>query len=118
MAARLALVLGSVLFTLLVGEFGARLWRGPQALAAWPNLVTLERRNTVAQGTGRLIHDSRLGFVAQPGFARDGVSYDARGFRNTAPVASTGTFTGASTGALMGAPVLVVGDSFAHGDEV
>jgi hypothetical protein len=113
-AARLALVLGAVLFTLLVAELGARLWRGSQALLAWPNLVTLERRNTVAQGTGRLIHDPGLGFVARPGFARDGVSYDLRGFRNTGPIASTGT----SSGALMEAPVLVVGDSFAHGDEV
>jgi hypothetical protein len=109
-AGRLALVLGSVLFMLLVAELGTRLWRGPQALLTWPNLVALERRNTVAQGVGRLIHDPELGFVAQPGFARDGVSYDARGFRNTAP--------SASTGAPMGAPILVVGDSFAHGDEV
>ncbi|HYC64278.1 MAG TPA: hypothetical protein VEC14_06070 [Reyranellaceae bacterium] len=104
MIGRSALVLGSLLVGFLLLELGVRLWRG--ALLDWPNLVALDRRNSVAQGVGRLIHHPELGYVARPGFARDGVSYDGRGFRSHPPLASAA------------APVLVVGDSYAHGDEV
>jgi hypothetical protein len=107
MIGRTILVLGSVLFSLLAVELGARLWLG--RLADWRNIVLQDRRSTLAQGGGRLMHDARLGFISRPGFARDGFSYDAQGFR-TMPAVTP------ATGALP--PILVVGDSFAHGDEV
>ena len=106
MAGRLALVLGSVLFTLLIAELGARLWRGPATLLDWQNIVLRDRRNTATHhNAGRQIHDSELGFVPRPAISKDGFTYDANGYRVTPP--------GGATPA-----ILVVGDSFAHGDEV
>lgn len=109
MIGRAALVLASVLITLLAAELAARLWRGPATLLDWHNIVLQDRRSTLAQGAGRLMHDPRLGFVSRPGFSRDGYSYDAQGFRSMPAM-------GPAAGAVP--PVLVVGDSFAHGDEV
>ncbi len=63
MLGRLALVVGSVLFTLGALEIGCRLWRGPDSLLNWSNLVLEERRATRAAGVGRLKHDAELGFV-------------------------------------------------------
>jgi hypothetical protein len=59
----------------------------------------------------RAVPDPRLGFVGRPGYrSGDGaLSYDAHGLRPTPPPAGV---------ALAEPPILVVGDSFAHGDEV
>ncbi len=105
---RATLVVASVLFTLIVLELGCRLVRGPDWLVHWSNLVLQERRATRASGSGRLIHDDRLGFVNHPGYARDGVTYDAHGYRLTPTTAK----------ALAEPPMLIVGDSYAHGDEL
>lgn len=109
MAGRLALVVGSVLFALAVLEVGCRLWRGPEALLDWSNIVLDERRATRGAGDGRLMHDKLLGFVTRPGYTAQGVTYDDDGYRLTPPPAGV---------ALAEPPVLVVGDSYAHGDEV
>lgn len=109
MFGRTALVLGSVLVTLLVLELGCRLWRGPSALLDWSNIILAERQATLKAGAGRLKRDSELGFVLRPGFSAEGVTYDLRGHRLTPAPAGT---------VLAEPPVLVVGDSYAHGDEV
>lgn len=109
MAGRAALVLGSVLFALLVLELGCRLWRGPGALLNWSNIILEERKATRSAGDGRLMHDKLLGFVTRPGYTAPGVTYDDDGYRLTPSPAGV---------ALAEPPVLVVGDSYAHGDEV
>ena len=109
MLGRAALVLGSVLVTLLVLELGCRLWRGPAALLDWSNIILRERQATLNAGVGRLKRDSDLGFVLRPGYAAQGVTYDLHGHRLTPAPAGT---------VLAEPPVLVVGDSYAHGDEV
>ena len=97
MLGRLVLVVSSVLLTLGVLEIGCRLWRGPEALLNWSNIVLEDRRATRTAGAGRLKYDSDLGFVP------------TQGYRPTP--APTGL-------ALAEPPILVVGDSYAHGDEV
>ncbi len=109
MLGRLALVLGSLLVGLLLLELGCRLVRGPAALLGWSNIVLKERQATRGSSDGRLKRDSELGFVLRPGFSADGVTYDLHGFRLTPAPAGT---------VLAEPPVLVVGDSYAHGDEV
>ena len=106
---RAALVLGSLLVALFVLELGSRLWRGPAALLDWSNIILKEREATRSAGGGRLRRDSELGFVSRPGFAGDGVTYDLHGYRLTPAPAGT---------VLAEPPVLAVGDSYAHGDEV
>lgn len=109
MKSRIALVIGSVLFSLIVLELGCRIARGPQWLVQWPNIVLEGRRGTQREVQGRTIHDPRLGFIARPGFSYGGLHYDERGLRVTP--APEGI-------ALARPPILVVGDSYAHGDEV
>jgi hypothetical protein len=109
MKGRIALVIGSVLFSLLVLELGCRLLRGPSWLVDWPNLVLQERIATKGQGVGRLVPDPTLGFVARPGFSSNGLTYDGHGWRVSPNPDGL---------ALAEPPVLVVGDSIAHGDEV
>ena len=81
MLERLGLITGSILIALLGLELACRLVRGPEALVHWSYIVLQERRATIGQGAGRLVHDARLGFVARPGYAKDGVSYDQHGYR-------------------------------------
>lgn len=109
MLGRAALVLGSVLVTLLALELGCRLWRGPAALLDWSNIILRERQATLNAGAGRLKRDSELGFVLRSGYAAESVTYDLHGHRVTPAPAGT---------VLAEPPVLVVGDSYAHGDEV
>lgn len=109
MPGRVALVVGSILFTFAVLELGCRLWRDPALLLQWSNIVLDERKATRAAGDGRLMHDAALGFVPRPGYAADGVTYDRNGYRLT-PTAGRLTPTEP--------PVLAVGNSYAHGDEV
>ena len=112
MAGRLALLLGTILFGLGAMELGLRLISGWAGLLQWPNLVVQARSVSWATGSdSRAVHDPRLGFVGRPGYrSGDGeLGYDARGLRLTpAPEGVT----------LAEPPILVVGDSFAHGDEV
>ncbi len=83
MLGRAALVLGSVLVSLLLLELGCRLWRGPSALVDWSNIILAERQATRDAGSGRMTRDSELGFVTRPGFTGDGVTYDRHGHRLT-----------------------------------
>jgi hypothetical protein len=109
MLGRAALVVGSLLVGLLLLELGCRLWRGPSALLDWSNIVLRERQETRSSSDGRLKRDSNLGFVLRPGFSAEGVTYDLHGHR----------LTPAPAGAVLAEPpVLAVGDSYAHGDEV
>jgi len=94
---RLALVVASVLFTLGALEIGCRLWRGPESLLDWSNIVLEDRRATRTAGVGLLKYDAELGFVP------------AQGYRPTPVPAGL---------ALAEPPILVVGDSYAYGDEV
>jgi hypothetical protein len=107
--ARAGLVTVSIVAALILLELGCRLLRGPDWLVNWRNLVLKERIDTRSQGVGRLKPDPLLGFVAVPGFARDGLHYDAHGFR-VAP--------NPDGVALAEPPILVEGDSIAHGDEI
>jgi hypothetical protein len=109
MTGRIALLLGSVLFSLIVLELGVRLARGPEWLVQWPNIVLRDRLMTQREETSRMVHDPRLGFVGRPGHAYQGLHYDARGLRLS---------PASDAGALAQPPVLVVGDSYAHGDEL
>lgn len=110
----LGLVLASIVLTLAGLEIGLRLTRvldeGIDGLTHWPNLV-LEARTAKldAETAGRAVHDARLGFVGRPGYrSHNGrLGYDAEGYR-VAP-APPGV-------PLEEPPILVVGDSFAHGD--
>jgi len=108
LAGRIALLVGSILLGLCVLELGLRALSGPQWLVEAPNLALRQRASTRLGGEGRVIHDDRLGFVPRPGFSSPHENYDERGFRRT-PTSATG---------LAEPPILVVGDSFAHGDEV
>jgi hypothetical protein len=111
MKGRIALVIGSVLFSLVLLELGCRLARGPEWLVQWPNIILQDRLRTQRDVVGRSIHDPRLGFVGRPNYASsDGrLHYDERGL----------LVTPAPEGiALARPPILVVGDSYAHGDEV
>ena len=109
MKSRLALVVGSVLFTLVALELGCRLLRGPQWLVHWPNLVLKERIDTRSQGVGRIIPDRELGFVAKPGYSSRLFAYDEHGWRIAPNPEGI---------VLADPPILVAGDSLAHGDEV
>ncbi len=101
MTGRIALLVGSILFTFAALEIGCRLWRGPDSLLNWSNLVLEERRATRAAGVGRLTYDAELGFVP------------TQGYRPTPTPMPTPAGL-----ALAEPPILVVGDSYAHGDEV
>jgi hypothetical protein len=114
---RVALVVGSILFSLLLLELGVRAVNGDEqggwhALVHWPNLVVQARTLSWARGdNSRAVADTRLGFVGRPNYvSSDGaLHYDAHSFRVTpAPEGM----------ALDEPPILVVGDSYAHGDEV
>ena len=107
--ARAGLVMVSLIVTLMMLELGCRLLRGPEWLTNWRNLVLKERIDTRSQGVGRLKPDPGLGFVAVPGFGRDDRHYDEHGFR-VAP--------NPDGVALAEPPILVEGDSIAHGDEI
>ncbi|MBS0524106.1 MAG: SGNH/GDSL hydrolase family protein [Proteobacteria bacterium] len=105
---RLALVVGSVLFGLMMLELGLRALDGWRSLAHWPNLVLQAR---TASWDRHTVHDPRLGFVPRPDYYwyHGMAHYDAHSDRLTpAPPGM----------ALAEPPVLVLGDSFAHGDEI
>ncbi len=105
---RLMLLIGSVLVGLFGMELGFRALLRPELLLHWPNFILEERIDSTAV-MDRLVPDRDLGWTGNPRYAVDGVSYDAQGYRTTpGPAAAT----------LAEPPILVVGDSYAHGDEV
>lgn len=107
--ATVVLVLSSVLFSLIVLELACRIARGPEWLVQWPNIVLQDRQRTQGDVVARSIHDPHLGFVGRPGYYKGGLHYDARGFR----------VTPAPEGIALAQPaILVLGDSYAHGDEI
>ena len=109
LAARLALVAGSILFTLFAVEIGCRLLRGPAALWSWKNYVLDERRKLAERNQGsRFTLDPTLGYVQRAGYDSENIHYDADGFRVVPPLPA-----GARPGL-----VLATGDSFTQGDEV
>jgi lysophospholipase L1-like esterase len=108
MLARIALVIASMLITLLVVELGARLMRGPEWLWTWRNLV-LQERTMAGTRDGRFVYDAQLGFVSAPDFKSPGINYDARGYRigPTLPEDEAAR-----------PPIVALGDSYTHGDEL
>lgn len=108
LAARIALVVGSVFLSLSLLEVGCRLLlRGPESLTHWPNLA----RERMGTGPGRAqcqyAYDQTIGWTAPPNCSSRTYNADADGFRRTTPKSS-----------LAEPPVLVTGSSFAKGDEV
>ncbi|CAN5862819.1 hypothetical protein BH11PSE3_BH11PSE3_06100 [soil metagenome] len=107
LAASVALVAGSVLFSLVALELGYRLLQsGPQALVEWPNLAHA-RLSTDGAGSCAYAYDATLGWTSPADCTSPQYNVDAAGFRITP-----------ATGALAEPPLLVVGSSFAKGDEV
>jgi hypothetical protein len=104
--ARIALVVGSVLFSLVVLEMGCRLLRGgPAALADWPNLAR-ERMNNNDSGGCAYVDDATLGWALPPHCKSPIYNVDADGFR-------------AKPGQLspVGPTLLATGSSFTQGEE-
>jgi GDSL-like Lipase/Acylhydrolase family len=108
MLGRFVLVIGSVLFTLLVVELGARLARGPEWLSKWENRVLVER-TTADTRHGRFAYDAELGFIPTPGFTSADINYDARSYRIGPALPKDEAAQ---------PPVVALGDSYTHGDEV
>lgn len=109
MIGRFALVLVSLTVGLGLLELGCRLVRGPASLMDWSNIVLAERRATRSVTDSRMIHDAELGFVGRPGYASRDTNNDSKGYR----------FTPSPEGLNQAdRPILVVGDSYAQGDEV
>lgn len=110
MAGRVALLIGSVLFSLIVLELGARLVRGAEWLVHWPNLVLQERLRAAAENLQhRFVYDPVLGYTPRPGFSSPLIHYDPQGFRFMPALPAN---------AADGPPVLATGDSYTQGDEV
>jgi lysophospholipase L1-like esterase len=108
MLGRFALVIGSVLFTLLVLELGARLMRGPEWVWKWQNLVLVER-DTADTRHGRFAYDAELGFIPTPGFKSADIAYDALSYRIGPALPEDEAAQ---------PPVVALGDSYTHGDDV
>lgn len=110
LAAHVALVAASVLFSLLVLELGCRVARmGPEGLVHWPNLAR-QRMSNAENGAApcAYAYEARLGWTSPPNCTSAGYDTDAEGFRRTP--------TGPAR--FMQPPVLVTGSSFAQGNEV
>lgn len=106
--ARLALAVGAVVVSLLALELGIRAWHGRAALLDWRNDFLPAAAGGVAESdSGRFQRDPLLGFVMRPNFRSQVETHDAAGFRVVpGPTPPEGP------------PILVVGDSFAYGDDV
>jgi hypothetical protein len=115
MTGRIALLVSSVLFSLVVLELGMRLTRGLEWLLRWPNLVLAHQYGTANDRSQHSVHDDALRFVPRPGarvrnFGRDSpglrianASHDEHGMRMAPSVLIP---------ALMGSTILAAGDSF------
>ena len=106
---RISLVLVSVVFSLVVLEFGCRLVRtGPSALALWPNLAH-ERMGISEDGSGSCsyAYDATLGWTTPSNCSSENYKVYSDGFRVTP-----------ATSSVSRPPVLATGSSFALGEEV
>ena len=108
MLGRIALVISSMLITLLVVELGARLMHGPEWLWKWQNLVLLER-NMTGTRHGRFVYDAQLGFISTPNFKSAEINYDARSYQ----IGPTLPEDDAAK-----PPIVALGNSYTHGDEL
>jgi hypothetical protein len=110
LAGRIALVVASLIVSLLVLEVACRLMRGgPGALTHWPNLA---RGQMIETGDGlgcSYADDATLGW-ALPRHCRSATYNVTDGIRDTPSTLSSAT-------TLQDSPVLVTGSSFALGDE-
>ena len=109
LAARIALLAGSVLFSLAALEVGCRLLRlGPESLVHWPNLAR-ERMSNSEDGSGRCAYayDDTLGWSLPSNCATPRYNVDADGFRHTP-----------ATSVVAEPPILATGSSFTLGEEV
>ena len=108
LAARIALVVGSVVFSLVILEAGLRLLRsGTDGLFDESNLARA-RMSIVEDGdqSCAYAYDATLGWTGPANCTSTGYNFDAGGFRRT-PAASP----------VAEPPVLVTGSSFALGQE-
>jgi hypothetical protein len=107
MIGRAALLVGSILFSLLVLELGCRLWRGPHELLDWHNRAV--ERLELGLNEQRRAHqyDATLGWTPVPNFVSADYSTDASGYRRVPPTPDAGPPV-----------VLATGASFAEGEEV
>ncbi len=107
--ARVALIMASILFGLIVLELGLRIWSGGfDLLFHWPNRVADRVRKERDWPVCSHVHDAQLGWRPNPGFVSPRYNVDARGFRRGPAIAA----------AAVRPPILAVGDSFTAGDEV
>lgn len=121
MMGRLALVLGSLLFSLIILELSARLLRGPEWLTEWPNLVTVHRAGSAGDVARYAVHDDALGFVPIPGARLINLTRESDGIRQTNASHDAQGLRMAPAGAppaLPGPALLAAGDSFTYGAEV
>ena len=113
LAARIVLIVGSVLFSLLLLEVGCRLLRaGPGALVHWPNYAR-ERMGIPEEGDGPCVYayDATLGWTSPGNCVSPPYNSDAEGFRRVPA-------TPADRPPLAEPPILATGASFTKGDEV
>ena len=104
----LALVVGSVLLTLVMIELGARVVSGN-----WTDSF-LEQKLDLLKGAYPVSYDPELGWVPRAGF-----SSDRNVWKRKVTITANGLRTNGSSEASRGArPILAVGDSFTFGDEV
>lgn len=109
-AGRAALLVSSVVLTLAVLELGCRLWRGPQWLLHWPNIVWAERRHVPMEWpVCSYVYDRIVGWAPNPGFTSAQYNVESDGLRRMPPLAA---------GAAPSPVILATGDSFTEGDEV
>ncbi|MBV8391650.1 MAG: hypothetical protein JOY81_00565 [Alphaproteobacteria bacterium] len=109
------LVTMSVLLTLFALELVARFHNGSDWLVRWPNFILHQQAVRQSEISHEFEFDPLIGYRLRPNYrdAAKGISMDAEGFRNTpAPAVGLGVET------LTRPPILVMGDSFAFGDEV
>ncbi|MBN9489004.1 MAG: hypothetical protein J0H44_17340 [Alphaproteobacteria bacterium] len=104
--ARIGMVLGSVLASLVLLELVVRLVTG--YLLIWPNFVVGARTVLAQHEKSRFIDDPLLGYVPRPNYTAKGITFDDAGFRRTGDMPATADDH----------PILAVGDSYTYGDEV
>jgi hypothetical protein len=109
LAARIALVAGSVVFSLVVLEAGCRLVRlGPDALTHWPNFArSLLSIGEDGNAPCAYAYDKTLGWSLPTNCTSPRYNVDADGFRRTP-----------ATSSVVDPPILATGSSFALGEEV
>lgn len=107
--AAIALVSGSILLTLLLGEIGIRIVHPSASLWEYPNYIASYTRPDPNQTTKTLRYDPLLGWEPLPGssgvLVNQPISYSRDGLRNQ----------NAQVELPAGRPILAVGDSYTEG---